>query len=164
MNSRTIYDADTIADYVIWYAKQKNDYSVNNIKLQKVLYFLQAEFLIETDHELFYDDIEAWDFGPVVPSVYYRFRIQGTCHILMHDEDLEIAPKLIRKEDRKIIDPVLDMLQPYSAYQLSDITVNQAVWKKYHNDRYRVYRTDKIKYAVIPTWAIKNYYENEQVR
>ena len=161
VHKTTIYDADLIADYVIWYAKQNSDYSVNNTKLQKILYFLQAEFLIETGHELFFDDIEAWDFGPVVPSVYYRFRIQGTCRILMHDEDLEVAPKLISREDRKLIDPVLDMLQPYSAIQLAEITRNQAVWKKYHNDRYREYRSDRIKHAVIPTWAIKNYFENE---
>lgn len=158
---KIIYDADSIADYVIWYAKQNNDYSVNNLKLQKILYFLQAEFLITTGHELFSDDIEAWDFGPVVPSVYYRFRIQGTNHIIMHDEDLEIAPKLISREDRKLIDPVLDMLQPYSAIQLAEITRKQAVWKRYYNDRYREYRTDNIKFATIPTWAIKNYFENE---
>lgn len=60
-----------VAKYIISYCNQRYD-GINNLQLQKVLYFLQEEYLLE-GKPLFYDKIEAWVFGPVVPNVYYQF-------------------------------------------------------------------------------------------
>ena len=41
---------------------------ISNLQVQKILYFIQKDFL-QNGSEAFSDDIEAWQFGPVVPEV-----------------------------------------------------------------------------------------------
>ena len=68
-----MYSAVDVARYIIWYCKRQG-YSISNLKLQKILYFVQAEFLVNTGKPCFSEEIEAWDFGPVVPEVYHEFK------------------------------------------------------------------------------------------
>lgn len=67
---------------------------VSNLQLQKFLYFIQKDFLRAHDTPAFYDDFEAWKFGPVVPSVYREFRSFSAMPIFWLDEPvaLEIDP------------------------------------------------------------------------
>lgn len=44
------------------------------LKLQKLLYLCQAEYLLQAGDELYPDKIEAWKYGPVVRSVYYSYQ------------------------------------------------------------------------------------------
>lgn len=46
------YDVLDISRYIISYSN-KMDYGISNLKLQKVLYFVQAYFLIQTGHPCF---------------------------------------------------------------------------------------------------------------
>ena len=41
-----MYSALDVARYIIWYCEEKK-YIVSNLKLQKILYFIQAKFLVE---------------------------------------------------------------------------------------------------------------------
>lgn len=52
-----------VARFIINYSNER-DYSISNLKLQKLLYFVQAYYLTSTEeHEpCFKEDIEAWDF------------------------------------------------------------------------------------------------------
>jgi uncharacterized phage-associated protein len=51
---------------------------VDNLKLQKLLYYSQAVYLVLHDREpLFFEEIEAWDYGPVVPLVYREYKSYG---------------------------------------------------------------------------------------
>lgn len=75
-----MYSAIDIARYIIWYCKS-HGYTISNLKLQKILYFVQAEFLVSAGAPCFYEDIEAWDFGPVIPEVYHEFKIYGSSGI-----------------------------------------------------------------------------------
>ena len=69
-----MYDVLLMAKYIIKYCNKSN-LPISNLKLQKLLYFIQAAFLVEKGHACFPDEIEAWDFGPVVPAVYYKYKI-----------------------------------------------------------------------------------------
>ena len=75
-----MYNVLDVARYIIWYCKKKG-YSISNLKLQKILYFVQAEFLVSVGSPCFAEEIEAWDFGPVVPEVYHEFKIFGSADI-----------------------------------------------------------------------------------
>ena len=66
------YRVDTIANYVIRYSN-KHNLDVSNLKLQKILYFIQAQFLVNHDRPCFGAKIEAWSFGPVVPTIYNEY-------------------------------------------------------------------------------------------
>lgn len=64
-----MYSAIDVARYIILYCKEK-EYPISNLKLQKLLYSVQAQFLITKRDPAFLEEIEAWDFGPVVPEVF----------------------------------------------------------------------------------------------
>ena len=57
-----IYDVLDVCRHIINYS-EKEDYGVSNLKLQKLLYFVQAYFMLEKkDHApCFHEKIEAWD-------------------------------------------------------------------------------------------------------
>lgn len=65
-------DALTLAKYIVTKCVQ-DDYPISNLQLQKILYFVQVETLKRKGKPAFYDEIEAWKFGPVIPNVYYHF-------------------------------------------------------------------------------------------
>lgn len=58
----------------------RTDY-LTNMKLNKLVYFAYAESLRD-GRRLFDEQIEAWPYGPVVPSVYHAFRSNGGRAIL----------------------------------------------------------------------------------
>lgn len=49
------------------------DMPVSNLKLQKMLYFLEINFLINFDKNLIDEDFEAWQYGPVLKEVYDKY-------------------------------------------------------------------------------------------
>ncbi|MEG1862964.1 MAG: DUF4065 domain-containing protein [Oscillospiraceae bacterium] len=53
---------------------------ITNLQLQKILYYIQKEFL-RVGPPAFAERIEAWKFGPVVPDVYYYFAGNGAMPI-----------------------------------------------------------------------------------
>ena len=136
------YAAIDVARYIINYSNSK-DYGVSNLKLQKLLYLAQAYFLIHPKKECkcFFDRIEAWDFGPVVPTVYREYKQYGSADIpsvssyLVFDErdfsDIkwkEYSEDLLSEEDKELICQVVDLFSPYSASELVRMTHNQKPW------------------------------------
>lgn len=85
-----MYDALTIAMYVI--SKCFNEGSpVTNLRLQKLLYFIQLESYRKNGSSFFKDELYAWQFGPVIPSVYYEYNMYGGSPILLSYDNLEIS-------------------------------------------------------------------------
>lgn len=143
-----MYSALDVAKYIIWYCKEE-EYSISNLKLQKLLYFVQAQFLVVTGHPIFNEKIEAWDFGPVVPEVYQHFKLWGSSEIprIVANQ----ANNKILIKDQEVIDEILGVCAPYSANTLVDITHHQDPWQ----DAYKKYRNN-----VITKKSIKEYFEN----
>lgn len=56
--------------------------SISNLQLQKILYYIQREFL-KKGREAFPEEIQAWQFGPVVPKVYNNYCAFGSRTISM---------------------------------------------------------------------------------
>lgn len=127
-----MYSVLTVARYIIWYCK-KHGFSISNLKLQKILYFVQAEFLVSKGVPCFEEDIEAWDFGPVVPEVYHEFKVFGSSDIPKHV--CKDANLMILNDDKMLIDDMVDQSAQYSASDLVEITHNQDPW----NDAYEKY-------------------------
>ena len=47
---------------------------ISPLKLQKLVFFTHADFLVRTGKPLIKQEFEAWDYGPVVPSLYREFK------------------------------------------------------------------------------------------
>ncbi len=123
---RKVYDVLLIARYVIARCNERG-FSISNLKLQKMLYFVQAEMLVARGRPCFRGTIEAWDFGPVAPQVYRKYKVYGSGSIPYVGKDRfdEIA-----SADREIIDRIVDECGPYSAAALVEITHNQDPWRE----------------------------------
>lgn len=66
-----MYQGIEIADYILNYAEQCN-YQITNLRLQKILYYIQLNFLKQYDHVIFEDDILAMRHGPCIQSVFHE--------------------------------------------------------------------------------------------
>src|SRR5690606_31688827 len=60
--------------------------SVSHLKLQKLIYYVYAEFLLRTGEKLFRDPIVAYKHGPVVEDVFKKYRSYGSS-IIDFEED-----------------------------------------------------------------------------
>lgn len=82
------HTARDVARYIISTCTEKNT-AISNLQLQKILYYVQATFLTKYRRALFTDEIEAWQFGPVVRSVYREYCGYGAAAIYERKEPEE---------------------------------------------------------------------------
>jgi uncharacterized phage-associated protein len=79
------------------YACRMSGWSLTNLKLQKILYIAHMVFVGRTNGQLLIDEpFEAWDFGPVLRSLYHRVKIFGDSPIrdVFYDADfIEGSPE-----------------------------------------------------------------------
>lgn len=146
------YDVLDVCHYIIDYSNKK-DYGISNLKLQKILYFVQAYFLINEPSRLCFDDkIEAWNFGPVVPRAYRAYKQFAGCDIPSIAR-IKGANKNtnITDEDKELINAVIDKFADYSATDLVDLTHKQSPWI----DAY----ASRINGEITPE-AIKEYFDD----
>ena len=86
-----MYSALNVSQYVITQCSKVGK-PISNLKLQKVLYFLWVDFYRATKNYLFFDDICAWQLGPVVPDVSYQYCSYGGRPIYSTYESAITAP------------------------------------------------------------------------
>lgn len=138
MYEKARYNANTIAKEIIKYSANQG-LEISNLKLQKMLYFVQAAFLTQLNRACFTDAIEAWEFGPVVPSVYRKYKIFGANSIPMRALSknnfislFSYSPnekqQSILTEDVSLIHKVVDSLGKYPASKLVELTHAQSPW------------------------------------
>ena len=121
-----MYSGIDIAAYVVKRCHELKS-AVSNLKLQKLLYFIQAYFLMVDGKPCFEDKIEAWSFGPVVPSVYqvYKYYCAGS---IPYFGDEKIGN--ISYPDRQKIDAIINVFSGRSANELVEITHRQSPWRE----------------------------------
>jgi len=109
-----------VAKYLI------NSLPIDNLKLQKLLYYSQAVHLVLHEKRcLFSESIEAWDYGPVVPNVYHEYKHCGFDTIPSTNE----LP-VIQLDDQKSINIVICALRYMSGTELIDQTHREMPWRK----------------------------------
>jgi len=123
---------------------------VTNLKLQKVLYFIEAYSLAVTKKSLFSDPIEAWEYGPVIPTVYHEFKSHGSDPIVLED------PALVKmKQDTKdMIEGVWNTFNKYSASRLVNITHSHSPWI----NAYKTPKNGLKQKCIIDRSEMKDYY------
>ena len=67
------YKALDIANKIISKTDLEHGDTISNLKLQKMMYYQQGFHLAYFGTPLFDEDIVAWQYGPVVPSVYKEY-------------------------------------------------------------------------------------------
>ncbi len=120
-----MYFAIDLSKYII--NKCTSDgHPISNLQLQKILYYIQKEFL-KNDSQAFPDSIEAWQFGPVVPISYYNFCGFGSMPISIKYENV-IA---LSSEDSKLIDNIIEVKRNLDPWTLvNDTHKIGGAWEK----------------------------------
>ena len=102
-----VYSAITLSNYIINKCTEDGQ-PISNLQLQKILYYIQRDSL-RKGAPAFDDVIEAWQFGPVVPNVYYIFCGFGAMKIKLKfndnidDDSRSIVDKIV--ESKRVLDP-----------------------------------------------------------
>ena len=119
-----------LANYIVWYAnKYYPEISFTHVKLQKILYYVYCDFL-KKGTKLFNDEIQKWQYGPVTPSVYDRFRSNGFSRISTPETEVKFIKdnEGIRFE-RKPFNPESLALNPDQLSQLNK-TIESLITKE----------------------------------
>ena len=90
---------------------------IQQLRLQKLLYYCQAWRVAYRKPALFRDPIEAWAAGPVVPTVWRDHAYEYTVESEPNGNPLALAPDQIQS-----IEAVLERYETYSGNQLSQLT------------------------------------------
>ena len=117
-------DARKVADYIV------NKYYINNYKLQNVLYFIQAKYLLELNKPCFEQTMEVASSGVIVTDVYNEYK-EYEGGLIPHDG--EEIPDI---GDSSLIDEVVKQCNRKSLAQLRDIITRQDPWKQ-ANEKYQ---------------------------
>ncbi|RZF60701.1 DUF4065 domain-containing protein [Sphingomonas populi] len=103
--------------------------SITPMKLQKLLYYCHADFLIQTGIPLIQQDFEAWEYGPVIPCIFQEFKQHGSNFIetrayrfnpISCERELATVNDLGNIED--IVRKTFDAYVRYTASTLSNMT------------------------------------------
>ena len=108
-------------DSVAKYIAEKSGWSISNLKLQKMMYIAQVIHMGRYDGAALFDAVfQAWDYGPVIPSLYHRLKSFGSRPIA----DVLSHAKKFRTDDprKKVMDDVCRRFLKYSAGDLVEIT------------------------------------------
>lgn len=116
-----------VAKYFLYVAFQNGD-TITNLKMQKLLYYAQAWYMVNNDGNLlFADEIEAWKYGPVIPAVYKFFKEYNSCPINYSVSESDIA--VVAQHERDFLDEFAVEYFSMSATELVSMTHNEEPWK-----------------------------------
>lgn len=118
---------------------------ISNLQLQKILYYIQKDF-VDRGETAFLDDIEAWQFGPVVPNVYYHYCGYGAMPIFMATSE---GDGNISECDAHHIDSIVESKRILNPWDMVEETHKPGgAWDK-------VYRNGLGNHCVIPVELIR---------
>lgn len=113
---------------------------MTNLRLQKLLYFAQGNFLSRHGRPLFSDAIQAWPLGPVVKSIYHTYRMSGAQGITSDPP----ANDAFTPEEYDLLLDVAIKYGGYSTSALVDLTHEKdAPWA--HTSQGQEMKTSEIK-------------------
>lgn len=137
-----MYKAIDLSKYIVTKCV-RDGRPISNLQLQKILYYVQKAYLAN-GAQAFSDEIEAWQFGPVVPTSYYHFAGFGAMPISLDYGNVNIA-----STDQALIDPIVEAKRELSPWSLVEDTHKpNGAWSQ-------VYKNGLGNRNVIPVELIK---------
>jgi len=124
------YSAKAVANMFLSLAKNDNE-TLSQIKLQKLVYISHGFNLAIRNAPLIDEDIEAWEYGPVIISLYNEFRGFGVDPISKEATEITIndnfdfiyeVPCVSDTYTKTLITTVWSKFKIYSGSNLSDLT------------------------------------------
>jgi uncharacterized phage-associated protein len=118
-----MYPAAVIANYFIERSNSEG-LAIDQMKVQKLVYYAHGWYLAMTDEPLIDEQVEAWRFGPVIPSLY---RVLKHCGNQSIKRLIQPAHKeLLAFDVQSFLDRIWDLYSHLSGIQLSNLTHQHA--------------------------------------
>jgi uncharacterized phage-associated protein len=86
--------AQDVADYIIWSSHESGSF-ISNLKLQKLLYYIQAWHLAVFQRPLFSEKFQAWIRGPAIPEIYQRYQSYSWRNIDEEVKPPDLDPRIV---------------------------------------------------------------------
>lgn len=142
-------DVFAVTAYFIRQDELQDEPDVTPLKLHKLLYLAQANYLAATGERLFDEPIEAFDHGPVVYAVTRKF--SGRQVIAYTEPTLPDAA--LPPDAEEFLERIWVRYKDYSPSALRALAHRQTPWKEYYEpDAYR---------SVIPDSAMIEYFRKD---
>jgi uncharacterized phage-associated protein len=126
---------------------ERSGWTLTNLQLQKIMYLAQMFHLGQKNSRLVNGDFEAWDYGPVLPTVYSQAKIYGGGPI----REIYGSGAIFDTERSRLLSDAYDQLGNLSAGRLVSITHwKEGAWAQYYQPNVRGIK--------IPDEAIINEY------
>lgn len=135
-----------VAKLFLAWARENGDV-ITNLKLQKLLYYAQAWYLVNYGRRLFSDDIQAWELGPVIVPIYHKWKQYGGIPIPYRPTGKEET--LFQKHQIEFLEEFFRVFSNFSATALVSMAHSESPWK----DAF-----EQGANSVINTTAMKTYY------
>lgn len=131
-------------------ACEASGWTITNLQLQKILYIAHMVHLGRTGRPLVDDEyFEAWDYGPVLPTVYRHVSGFGSRPIA---NVFATIPDPSNDDERRSIDSAVKKLASIEPFRLVKILHDdRSAWQNHYDQ----HRRDNI----IPDEAIANEYQ-----
>ena len=114
--------AQKVAEYIIWSSHESGSF-ISNLKLQKLLYYIQAWHLAVFQRPLFPETFQAWLRGPAIPEIYQRYQGYRWRNI-----DEEVEPPDLDARTVDFIEEVLEEYGPLDARLLEQLAHREDPW------------------------------------
>ena len=114
-------DMMTVAAYIYDRYQRDFDEKIDEMKLQKLMYFAQRESLIRTGEPLFEGDFYGWRFGPVLKELRTPYR-EDSFTAGVQDEDMG--------DDKAVLDIIFRDYAPKDAWSLSRLSHGEICWRR----------------------------------
>lgn len=108
---------------------------ISHLKLQKILYYIQAFHLAYYEEPLFNEKFQAWVHGPVLRSIYDKLKDKSLLHAELHyvrnekkHLPLDVLKTNLTKDQIELIDEVISVYGKMTGLQLEKLTHSEKPW------------------------------------
>ena len=146
------HDARAVARYFLEEAEFRGP-TLTSMQVLKLVYIAHGWMLAIHGRPLIRERIEAWRFGPVIPTVYDAVKRFGSGPI---DEPIEGPKEPFTLEERHVMNRVYEVYSRLHAFQLSALTHREGTpWHKLWHDE-----QGREQSYPIPNHLIAEHYRN----
>jgi len=107
-----------VAQYIYKEYKRISNQVIDEMKLQKLLYYAQRESFAITGEPMFDAEFEGWKYGPVCRAVREVFTIDG----------IYAKCEAISSENACIVNNVINKFGPIESWKLSQLLQQETSW------------------------------------
>ncbi|WP_271896079.1 Panacea domain-containing protein [Candidatus Phyllobacterium onerii] len=153
------YDVRAIANFVLDVAEVERR-AVSNLHINKIVYFLHADFLVAFSRPLLSAKIEAWTHGPVFRELYREFKeygnseITGRARYLDPDTGQKVKALYAFDADEEVF--LKDLVKKYIAMKPGALVAQSHIgggpWDQTWNHETRTNASMRISDELIKSW------------